>query len=349
MTAALMLSSLLAAGPGPDGGGPRAAPVPVIFDTDLGNDVDDVLALGLLHALADRGECEILAVTTSKAHPLSAPFADLVNTFYGRPNVPVGAVSVGGALEGVTPKRGKYLSMAEAKNADGSTRFPHALSHDPAEVPDAVPVLRRALAGAADGSVTMVQVGFSTNLARLLESPPDDIDPRPGRDLIAAKVATLALMAGDFSGEPGRWEYNVGEHREPAAALAAGWPTPTVWSGRLIGIALPFPPESIDEDYRYAAALPNGAHPLPEAYQLYEPTPHARPTWDLTAVLLAVRPGRDYLRLSEPGRVTVGADAVTTFAPDPAGRDRIVLMPTGEERARILATFETLCSQPPRR
>ena len=28
-----------------------AAPVDVIFDTDMGNDVDDVLALGLLHAL----------------------------------------------------------------------------------------------------------------------------------------------------------------------------------------------------------------------------------------------------------------------------------------------------------
>ena len=30
---------------------------PVIFDTDMGNDIDDALALAMLHALSDRGEC----------------------------------------------------------------------------------------------------------------------------------------------------------------------------------------------------------------------------------------------------------------------------------------------------
>ena len=39
-----------------------AAPVPVIFDTDMGNDVDDVLALALLHSLETRGEAKVLEV-----------------------------------------------------------------------------------------------------------------------------------------------------------------------------------------------------------------------------------------------------------------------------------------------
>ena len=34
-----------------------ATPVKIIFDTDVGNDVDDVLALSVLHALQSRGEC----------------------------------------------------------------------------------------------------------------------------------------------------------------------------------------------------------------------------------------------------------------------------------------------------
>ncbi len=316
-------------------------PTPVIFDTDLGNDVDDALAMGMLHALADRGECDLLAVTCTKAHPLAAPFADAINTFYGRPDVPVGAASIDGVLNGPTRAEGRFLKLANAMNPDGTPRFPHDLSHDPAEAPDAVPVLRRALAGAADGSVVMVQVGFSTNLARLLDSEPDDVSPLAGRALAAKKVARLVVMAGDFGG--GGPEYNVREDRDAAAQMAADWPTPIDWSGFEIGVALPYPAASIEQDYRYAAA-----HPLPESYQLYQPTPHARPTWDLTAALDAVRPGRGYFRFSPLGRVTVASDGRTTFAPAADGPHRVFLPPTPEERGRILATFAALCSQPPR-
>ncbi|QDT15692.1 nucleoside hydrolase [Alienimonas californiensis] len=345
MSLALAMALLAAPAADPASSAPTspaaASPVPVIFDTDLGNDVDDALAMGLLHALADRGECELLAVTTTKAHPLCAPFADAINTFYGRPDVPVGAVSVDGVLTGPTTFEGRFLKLANATNPDGSRRFPHDLSHDPAEVPDAVPVLRRALAGAADGSVAVVQVGFSTNLARLLRSEPDAISPRSGRELVAAKVKRLVVMAGDFAG--GGPEYNVREDRDAAAALAENWPTPIVWSGYEIGVALPYPPESIEQDYRYAAA-----HPLPESYQLYKATPHARPTWDLAAALYAVRPDRGDFRLSEPGTVTIAGDGGSAFAPSEDGKHRVMLPPTQAEAARVVATFAALCSQPPR-
>ena len=61
-----------------------AAPIPVIFDTDIGNDVDDALALAMLHALESRGEVRLLAVTITKDNKWAAPFVNLVNTFYGR-------------------------------------------------------------------------------------------------------------------------------------------------------------------------------------------------------------------------------------------------------------------------
>ncbi|MEP1642867.1 MAG: nucleoside hydrolase, partial [Rhodopirellula bahusiensis] len=41
-------------------------PVKLILDTDMSGDCDDAGALPLLHALADRGECEILAVVTNR-------------------------------------------------------------------------------------------------------------------------------------------------------------------------------------------------------------------------------------------------------------------------------------------
>ena len=57
-----------------------AEPVPLIFDTDMGNDIDDALALGLIHALQSHGECKLLAVTVTKDNPFAAPCCDVINT-----------------------------------------------------------------------------------------------------------------------------------------------------------------------------------------------------------------------------------------------------------------------------
>ena len=313
-----------------------AAPVDIIFDTDIGNDVDDVLALGLLHALESRGECRLLAVTITKDSPLAAPFTDAVNEFYGRGTIPIGVVR-----GGVTPEPGKFLPLAVAR--DGATlRYPHDLV-DAAAAPEAVRLLRTTLAARPDRSVVVVQVGFSTNLARLLDSPPDDVSPLPGRDLVAAKVRLLSLMAGAFAPIKGNdrfGEYNIVTDLSAARKLAAEWPTPAIWSGYEIGTALPYPAVSIEQDYRHAAH-----HPLAEAYVLYNPPPHNRPTWDLTSVLAVVRPDRGYFGVSEPGRVVIGEDGRTTFTATADGRDRH-LTATPDQAIRGVEAFVELCSEP---
>ena len=68
------------------------APVRVIFDTDVGGDVDDAGALAVLHALADRGEREILAMGVVIGHEAAVPYVHAVNTWYGRPNLPIGTI-----------------------------------------------------------------------------------------------------------------------------------------------------------------------------------------------------------------------------------------------------------------
>src|SRR5580698_9433222 len=72
-----------------------ATPLRVIFDTDMGNDVDDALALAMLHAFASRGELELLAVTLSKGNPWAAEYVRLVDEYYGRGSIPVGIVHDG--------------------------------------------------------------------------------------------------------------------------------------------------------------------------------------------------------------------------------------------------------------
>src|SRR5579863_8684162 len=141
-----------------------AEPVGLIFDTDICGDCDDVLALGMIHALQSRGHCRLLAVTISVDHELAAPFVDAVNTFYGRGDIPIGVVGKGGVVE-----QSAFLSLVEEKG-DGprGLRYPHHLAPG---CPDATSVLRSVLA--KNVGVVIVQVGFSTNLARLLDSPPD--------------------------------------------------------------------------------------------------------------------------------------------------------------------------------
>src|SRR6266446_5274941 len=74
-------------------GTPRPGrPVKIIFDTDIGNDVDDVLALSMLHSLQTRADCGLIGVTITKPDDLACPFVDVMNPFYGRPNIPRGCI-----------------------------------------------------------------------------------------------------------------------------------------------------------------------------------------------------------------------------------------------------------------
>src|SRR5690242_4431100 len=65
--------------------------VPVILDTDIGPDYDDVGAVTILHALADRGEARLLAIVASNKNELVAPTIDVFNTYFDRPDLPIGA------------------------------------------------------------------------------------------------------------------------------------------------------------------------------------------------------------------------------------------------------------------
>ncbi len=310
-----------------------AAPVKLIFDTDMGNDVDDMMALAMIHNLQKRGACELLAVTITKDHPQAAAFVDAVNTLYGYPDTPIGVVRDGAAKEA-----GKFNLLADEKNSDGSLRYPHDLKSG-ADAPEAVELIKKVLAAQPDGSVVIAQVGFFTNLSRLLDSP-------GGKELIAKKVKFLSIMAGAF--QTVQWdtrhlEYNVKLDVPAAQKLAKEWPTPIVWSGFEIGVAAAFPHVVIQEDLNY---IPH--HPLKEAYYLYNPPPHDRPTWDPTAVLYAVLPERGYFDLSPPGNVVVENDSATLFRAGKGGKGKhrfLVMSP--EQTARVREAIVQLSVEPP--
>ena len=295
-----------------------APPIPVIFDTDMGNDVDDALALAMLHSLQSRGEIHLLAVTVTKHNPWAPRFVSAVNTFYGRAAIPIGMVS-----NGVTRDDGKYARQAIEKGRYAYTD----------RTSDAVELLEKTLTAQPDASVIVIQVGFSTNLARLLERP-------GGTALVAKKVKLLSLMAGDFTNAGP--EYNVKEDVPSAKKLVAAWPTPTLWSGFEVGRTIKFPARSIEHDFAWAPR-----HPVVDGYKAYMKFPYDRETWDLTAVLAALRPAAGYFTLSEPGRVVVDDRGMTRLEPAAGGRDRYLTV-NDQQRARVLEALIWLSSEPAR-
>lgn len=316
-----------------------AEPVQLIFDTDITGDVDDVLALATIHALADRGECELLAVTVSKLHPLTGRMVDAVNTFYGRPNIPIGITS----LE--RPRESKYLKVIE-RTDNGVLRYPHNVASN-GDLPTAVALLRKTLAEAGDRSVVIVSVGIAGNMDGLIHSQPDDVSPLSGAELIKHKVSHLEIMAGAFvpiGGNDRFHEANVRNDIPAMQAVADAWPseTPVVWSGFEIGIAARYPRESIANDFGYVEH-----HIVREAYLLHSGPNHDRPNWDLTSVLHAVRPDAGYFDLSEAGRVSVADDSYTAFEAVANGRDRYLVM-SDDQAIRVQETLRQLVSQPPR-
>ena len=145
-------------------------PVNIIFDTDMGGDCDDVGALFILHGAVERGEAKLLATMGCISADAIAPCLDAINTWFGRPEIPVGTLKDSGFLVG------------PHYTAEITRRFPHRFASGN-DYPDAVTLYRQVLAKQPDRSVVVVAIGPLRNLANLLKSGPDAASPLGGEAL----------------------------------------------------------------------------------------------------------------------------------------------------------------------
>ena len=306
----------------------------VIFETDIGNDVDDALALDMLYKYVEWGQVDLLAVMINKDAPAPAEYMDIMNTWYGHMDIPVGIVR-----DGSDDPWGQYAQkVVDLKNEDGTPMFARSRkSYD--DLPDAHMLYRQILAKQPDASVVIATVGFSTNLARLLDTPADEYSPLTGKELVAKKVKLLSAMAGNIS-ELEHHEYNVVKDLPAAIKVFAEWPTEIVVSPFEVGRAIKYPGESIENDFTWAPK-----HPMVEAYKAYLPMPYDRPTWDLTSVLYAVE-GDSWFTMSEPGRIEITQEGSSVFTSSPDGNVRYMKVDDAQ-CAAILGRFkEVITSQP---
>ncbi len=244
-------------------------PVQIIFDSDINPDYDDVGAITMLHAFADSGKANILATVASNKYDLVGPTIEVFNTYFGRPEIPIGA-----------PKTDAPSMECFQKWSDSITaHYPHKLKST-ADAEDAVIVYRRALSKAEDTSVVIVTVGFLTNMKNLLLSPPDSFSELNGKDLVKKKVKRLVCMAGMF---PSGKEYNVYVDSVASKVTFDSWPTKIIFSGFEIG-------SKIRTGLRVIAQP--GSNPVKDVFRISMPVwkgdSAGRYSWDQTAVLIAV-------------------------------------------------------------
>ena len=145
--------------------GRAAEPIPVIFDTDIGGDIDDVYALA---QIARSPELKLVGVTTVSGDTVArARLAAKLLAVDGRVAVPVYAgLSLGAQYPGHT---------VWAKDFSSPTLHPSG----------AVEFMRGQI-NAQPGKITIIAVGELTNIAALLESEPG----------LGAKIKAIALMGG---------------------------------------------------------------------------------------------------------------------------------------------------------
>ena len=172
----------------------------IILDTDMTFDVDDVGALAILHALANRKKANILAIMYNEVHPDGMRAIRAVNTWYNRSDIPLGKFS--GELN--RPDSSRYLTAV-------ANLYP-VLREEPER--DALSVYREVLSNQADQDTIIVSIGFLNNLGLLL---------RKEKDLVQRKVKELVVMGGRH-----RDNFNLVRHNLLLTSkyVLRNWPTP---------------------------------------------------------------------------------------------------------------------------
>lgn len=314
--------------------GTRAAepPTPIVFDTDMDSDCDDAAALAMLHALADRGEVEILGTMVSAKHPWSAPCTDAINTYFGRPDLPVGV-----------PKKPAGIQQDSRYAQQIAESFPHDTPSGQ-DAPDATQQYRKILAAQPDRSVTIVTVGDVTNLRYLVESASDAISPLDGRELVERKVSQWVCMGSRYPADldSGKWG-NFKPDAESTVRAIAAWPTKITFTGggRFA--------ESLATGRRLAE-LPED-NPVRRVYELYfGGAAKDRHSADQIAVMVAARGVGHPWKLVTEGHNHIFPNGTHEWRTEPDNplHRYISALAKGVEAADVAASFNKLMLHTPR-
>ncbi|WP_214071040.1 nucleoside hydrolase [Mucilaginibacter sp. dw_454] len=274
----------------------RTKPVNIIFDSDIGPDYDDVGAITILHALADKGEANILATMASNRYEGIAAVLNVFNTYFKRPDLPIGVAG----QKAVNARDGQHWTDTIL------ARYPHTIKTN-ADAWDAVKLYRKILAAQPDHSVTIVTIGFLTNISDLLNSSADEYSKLSGKELIQKKVKQLVSMAGRF---PSGNEFNVIMDAPAANNVFQNIDISIIYSGFEIGEKIKVGLPLIND-----ASIKNS--PVKDVFSIAmsksKDDAGGRMSWDETAVLVAIKGSEPYYDLYPGKMAPLAADGKNTW------------------------------------
>lgn len=301
------------------------APLPVnlILDTDLGPDYDDVGAMALMHALADSGQVNILATVSSNHDERVIPCIEVLNVYFNRPDIPLGAPKSEGGANLTTWHKVKWTDVLPQK-------FPHKVQKT-SDAPDAVKVYRQLLSQQPDTSVVICTIGFFTNLRDLLQSGADEYSDLSGAELVSLKVKRLVSMAGFF---PEGREFNVYCDTPASQYVFENWPTEIIFSGFEIG-------EKVLTGKKLVQLTVENS-PVKETFELCfaEGDPDGRMSWDQTAVLVAIKGYAPYFSIERGILTVINEEGADSWTPSVDGKHiRLIKKMPFEELAAVIENY----------
>ena len=284
----------------------------VILDCDMGSSTDDLFALMMLYRYMDMKRCNLIGVVVDRMGKANADIVDMMNNFYGYPDIPIGLETQGVKTPHVFIT---YHNAPYARTTEAVPMFKRSVG-DNGTYMEGYKLYRKLLSEQPDHSVTIASIGFVTSLARLLESGPDEFSPLSGVELVKAKVKEIYAMGGVF-GEAVEPDYNFKAAIDFSLKFFELLPKEVdiVFSPGEVGDPLDYRPETVIADMNWT-----DTHPIKWIYQFLN-CDTGQKMWDPQAVIHAVE-GDDFYKLSERGWVTLTPNGETIFKADPKGNAR---------------------------
>jgi inosine-uridine nucleoside N-ribohydrolase len=185
--------------------------IPVLFDTDIGSDIDDAVALAYL---LKQPRCEIVGITTVTGDTVKrAALAEIVCRAGRREDIPIHAGLANPLLFGE--------GQPHVPQYDAVKDLPHRQDYPIT----AIDFLRKSIL-ARPHELTLLAVGPMTNIGALFAAYPET----------AALLKSIVLMCGVYTGNaehgPGATEWNA--DRDPISTAL----TYKYGAGKLLGVGL---------------------------------------------------------------------------------------------------------------
>ena len=284
----------------------------IFIDTDMGSDCDDVAAVAIMAHFHKLGKINLLGVSHTSANPRVVEYLDMVCRFYGY----------------------KTKNLATASKEWGIGEFREGFFDDvlkdfsygaPESGLNAVQLMRKQLAKVKDA--TILCIGPLNNMSRFLDSPPDEISPLSGKEILAQNVKEVVAMGGIFAdkryafyGETFDVEYNIKSDVYSSKNFIENCPAKMTFVEFELGYNVKTFADTV------ASMLET---PIKRAYKLFKVD--SRESWDVIAALYCLFGENGYYRASADGECVVEDNGKTNFYEKQGGKHRYLIETASKE------------------